>query len=102
MPVIAFVPARGGSRGIPGKNSRPFCGRPLIAWCLDALEAARGVDRIVLATDSDEIEGVARGLGLAKLEIYAFANCADVMRLVEGLPSGGGPAPWIESFGNEN
>ena len=48
MSTLAFVPARGGSRGIPGKNIRLFCGRPLIWWTLSALNRAAGIDDIVI------------------------------------------------------
>ncbi len=70
MTTIAFVPLRGGSRGIPRKNLRPFCGRPLLAWIVHALAAARRIDRVVVATDDDEIERVARALALPKVEVF--------------------------------
>jgi N-acylneuraminate cytidylyltransferase len=68
--AVAFVPVRGGSRGIPRKNVRSFCGRPLLHWCLRALQQARGIDRVVVATDSDEIAATALKSGCAKVEIY--------------------------------
>ena len=70
MTTTVFVPLRGGSRAIPGKNLRPFCGRPLMWWCLRAAQEAERVDRIVVATDSDEIEERALGFGFSKLEVY--------------------------------
>jgi pseudaminic acid cytidylyltransferase len=60
---IAIVPARGGSRRIPRKNVRPFCGRPMIAWTIDALRDSGCVDRIVVSTDDDEIAALATSLG---------------------------------------
>lgn len=58
---LAVVPARGGSKGIPRKNVRPFLGRPLIAWTIEAgLES--GV-RVVVSTDDEEIADVARSCG---------------------------------------
>ena len=53
--VTAFIPVRGGSKSIPLKNIRPFCGKPLVWWSLKALEDCAAVDRVVVATDSDEI-----------------------------------------------
>lgn len=53
--VIAFIPVRGGSKSIPLKNIKPFCGKPLVCWNIEALEACERVDEIVVATDSDEI-----------------------------------------------
>ena len=44
---IAIIPARGGSKRIPRKNVRPFCGRPMLAWSIAALQASGSVDRIV-------------------------------------------------------
>lgn len=70
MNVIGFVPARGGSRGIPGKNVRKLCGRPLVWWCLRALQECGGVDRVVLATEAPDIAACALSLGMDKLEIY--------------------------------
>lgn len=61
--AVAIVPARGGSRGIPGKNIRPLAGRPLIAWALGAIRESGAVDRIVVTTDSEEIAAVAREAG---------------------------------------
>ena len=55
MSVIAFIPARGGSKSIPGKNIKNFCGKPLIYWNLFALEKSELVDEIVVATDSEKI-----------------------------------------------
>ena len=55
MSIIAFIPARGGSKSIPGKNIKRFCGEPLIFWNLSALEQSKLVDEVVVASDSDEI-----------------------------------------------
>lgn len=68
--LIAFIPARCGSKSITMKNIRPFCGRPLIYWNLEALQHARGVDRVVVATDCQEIENTVQGFGFSKVEIY--------------------------------
>lgn len=53
--VIAFIPVRGGSKSIPLKNIKPLCGKPLVCWNIEALEACLIVDEIVVATDSNEI-----------------------------------------------
>ena len=70
MSVIAFIPARGGSKSIPLKNIKPFCGRPLLYWTARAANDAGGVDRVVVATDSERIADVARSFGLPKLTVY--------------------------------
>lgn len=61
--VLALIMARGGSKGLPGKNLREVGGRPLIAWTVDAARGARCVDRMVLSSDDNEIITVARSLG---------------------------------------
>ena len=55
MKTIAFIPVRGGSKSIPLKNIKLFCGKPLVCWNIEALEACQSVDEIVVATDSNEI-----------------------------------------------
>lgn len=60
---VAIIPARGGSKRIPRKNVRPFCGRPMLAWSIAALQASGSVDRIVVSTDDDEIADTALSLG---------------------------------------
>ena len=60
---IAIIPARGGSRRIPRKNIRPFAGRPMICWSIDAARASGCFERIVVSTDDDEIAEVARSAG---------------------------------------
>lgn len=63
-PVIyAFVFARGGSKGLPGKNIRDFCGKPLLAWSLEAAKASGLFDRLIVSTDSPEIAETARAYG---------------------------------------
>ncbi len=58
--VLAIIPARGGSKGIPRKNIRDFYGAPLIAWSIAAAQQAQSVTRILVSTDDEEIAAVAR------------------------------------------
>jgi len=71
MAVVAFIPVRGGSKSIPLKNIRSFCGKPLIYWNLKALQSAPEVGRVVVSTDSEEIERVVNGFGLSKVELFS-------------------------------
>src|SRR6185312_8054385 len=64
MPVVALIPARGGSKAIPRKNLAPLAGKPLLAYAAEAALAARSVDRVLLSTDDDEIAAAGRTLGL--------------------------------------
>lgn len=61
--ILALIPARGGSKGIPRKNIRSFAGYPLIAWSIAAAKQAACVTRIIVSTDDEEIAAVAREYG---------------------------------------
>ena len=63
MSTIAIIPARGGSKRIPRKNVRPFCGKPMIAWPIEAVLMAGVFDAVVVSTDDEEIAAVAKSLG---------------------------------------
>lgn len=60
---LAIIPARGGSKRIPRKNIKPFCGKPMIAWSIEAALASGSFDRIIVSTDDAEIAAVARTHG---------------------------------------
>ena len=61
--TIAIIPARGGSKRIPRKNIRPFCGQPMISYAITAAQAAGCFERIVVSTDDAEIAAIARHYG---------------------------------------
>lgn len=61
--VLAVVAARGGSKGLPGKNIRPLAGRPLVAWSVAAALGAECVSRVIVSTDDDRIADAARAAG---------------------------------------
>lgn len=61
--VIAVIPARGGSKGLPGKNIRPLCGKPLIVWSIETALKSRFIDEVAVSTDSQEIADIARKAG---------------------------------------
>ncbi|MEY8200018.1 MAG: acylneuraminate cytidylyltransferase family protein [Colwellia sp.] len=60
---IAIIPARGGSKRIPRKNIMDFCGKPMIAWTIEAAREAACFDRIVVSTDDEEIAAIAKEYG---------------------------------------
>jgi YrbI family 3-deoxy-D-manno-octulosonate 8-phosphate phosphatase len=64
MDILALIPARGGSKGIPRKNIRPFAGYPLIVWSIAAAKQSRQVTRVIVSTDDEEIASVAREFGV--------------------------------------
>lgn len=61
--VIALIPARGGSKGVPRKNIRPLGGKPLIAYSIETARASKLIERVVVSTDDPQIAEVARGYG---------------------------------------
>lgn len=60
---LAVIPARGGSKRIPRKNIRPFCGKPIIAWSIEAARQSGCFDCVIVSTDDAEIADVARAYG---------------------------------------
>ena len=63
LSVLALVPARGGSKGLPGKNIRPAAGRPLLDYTVAAARSSACIDRVVLSSDDEAIMRVARASG---------------------------------------
>jgi CMP-N,N'-diacetyllegionaminic acid synthase len=61
--ALGIIPARGGSKGLPGKNIKPICGKPLIAWTIEKALLSKYLDEILVTTDSTEIASVAETLG---------------------------------------
>ncbi len=101
-PVLALIPARGGSKGLPGKNLRPFAGRPLLAWSVAAAKASAHVDRTIVSSDSAEIlaagahagaESLARPAELARDETPAepvLRHALDALGIESGF------AIWLQ------
>jgi len=76
LEVLALIPARGGSKGLPRKNILDLCGKPLIAYSIEAARAARSISRVVVSTDDPEIADVARACG-AEVPFLRPASLAD-------------------------
>lgn len=70
MRLCAFIPARAGSKGIPGKNLKPFLGKPLVQWAVEAAVQAESVDSVVVSTDSSEIAALVEGIGCSKARVH--------------------------------
>lgn len=93
MTLLALIPARGGSKGIPRKNIREFCGRPLLQWSIDAALAAACVNQVVVSTDDPEIAEVAKAGGAdvpflrpAELATDTAPGIAPVLHILEKWP----------------
>ncbi len=61
--VLGLITARGGSKGVPGKNIRQISGKPLIAWTIEAGLKSKYIDRLILSSDSDQIINVSKSFG---------------------------------------
>lgn len=61
--MIAIIPARGGSKGLPGKNIKELNGKPLIAYAIEAAIESKSINRVIVTTDSEQIADVAREYG---------------------------------------
>lgn len=61
--VLAVIPARGGSKGVPRKNIRDLAGKPLIAWSIEAAKQSSYIDRVILSSEDDEIIQTATAWG---------------------------------------
>lgn len=73
---VAIIPARAGSKRIPGKNTKDFCGKPMLAYAIDACRAFGSFDRVVVTTDSSATAELARSLG-AEAPFLRSADLAD-------------------------
>ena len=85
--TLAFIPARGGSKGIPRKNVKLLGGKPLIAWTIEAAQECTEIDRVFVSTEDEEISLVAheygaeilkRPLELAGDDVPIFACCPEL------------------------
>jgi pseudaminic acid cytidylyltransferase len=99
--AVAIIPARGGSKRIPGKNIREFHGKPIIGYSIEAARQSQCFARIVVSTDDDEIAAVARRFG-AETPFMRPASLADehtgtmevVKHAVETLEQSGAAFDW--------
>jgi len=93
LSILAIIPARGGSKGIPRKNIKPLMGKPLIGWSIDAAKQASCIDHIIVSTEDQEIASVARELGAdvpfmrpADLAADDTPGIAPVLHAISQLP----------------
>ena len=93
MSVLAIVPARGGSKGIPHKNIKSLAGKPLIGWTIDSAKKSKYISQIVVSTENQKIASIAREFGAEIPFMRPAALSADdtpgievVMHALELLP----------------
>lgn len=70
MVNVAFIPVRGGSKSIPLKNIKEIYGKPLVYWTSKAANESKCIEKLIIATDSDEIKQTVYSFGFNKLEVY--------------------------------
>jgi len=70
--TIAVIIARGGSKRLPRKNLRPFCGHPLVSWAIVQAKSSRLIEEVYVSTDDDEIEEVSLKYGA---KVIRRENC---------------------------
>ncbi|AXT57342.1 acylneuraminate cytidylyltransferase [Aquimarina sp. AD1] len=70
MKTIAFIPVRGGSKSIPLKNIKEFCGKPLVYWTIKAAVETKSIDEVIIATDHEQIETEVNSFGFNKVSVY--------------------------------
>lgn len=94
--VLALIPARAGSKGLPGKNVRLLHGKPLLAWPIAAGKASRYVDKVVVSTDSEEFARIAREHGAevpilrpAELAVDTSPSSSAIVHMLDHLASRG-------------
>ncbi len=61
--ILAIIPARGGSKGVPGKNIKPILGKPLLAYTIEEAKKSKHIDRLVVSTEDEKIAKVAQDFG---------------------------------------
>lgn len=75
--IWAIIPAKGRSTRIPGKNLKDLCGKPMLAYILETAKAAKGIDRVIVTTDSEDVKRVAEQYGAEAPFIRPAALTAD-------------------------
>ena len=83
--ILAVIPARGGSKGIPGKNIKDLYGQPLISYTIQAALDCKKIDRVVVSTDSEEIAGVAKKYGADVPFLRPAALAMDTSKTIDAV-----------------
>ena len=78
--ILAIIPARAGSKGIPNKNIKLLGNKPLIAWTIHAAQKSKYIDKLIVTTDSEDIANVGRQLG-AKFPLSGLQNWQKMIHL---------------------
>ncbi|MBI4088141.1 acylneuraminate cytidylyltransferase family protein [Candidatus Kaiserbacteria bacterium] len=95
--ILAIIPARAGSKTVPGKNIKPIAGKPLIEWTIEAAKGSKHLTRVIVSTDDEEIAEVARKAGAEvpfmrpgdisqdlSTDVEFLTHALDVLKAAEG------------------
>ena len=95
--ILGLIPARGGSKGIPRKNIKEICGKPLIAWTIEAALRSQLMNQVVVSTDDKEIADISRDIETESGVLRGLMAAIDFERArIEATKSGGaGPAAVV-------
>lgn len=105
MRVIAVIPARGGSKSVPGKNIKLLSGKPLLQWSIEIGKSVAYIDRVIVSTDDEQIAKIARGCGaevysrpahLATDEALVIDALRDLIKTLRGEGENGGIMVLLE------
>jgi len=80
---LAIIPARRGSKRLPGKNTKLFLGRPLILWTIDVAMSSSSIDEIVVSSDCIDTLEIAKGAGVTELHLRSAATSSDEAKMQE-------------------
>lgn len=83
--ILAFIPARGGSKGLPGKNIRMLSGKPLIAWTIAQAKSSKYVDKTIVSTDDKKIADISRAFGAQVPFLRPKALATDNAKVIDAL-----------------
>ena len=78
MKCHAFIPARKGSKGLPGKNKKDFCGKPLVQWSIDQAKESKLFEKIIVSSDDEDVLGIAEKCGVEAVPRVADLSGDDV------------------------
>ena len=84
MASLAIIPARGGSKGLPGKNIKDFNGKPLIAWAIECALASSQIEDVVVSTDCSEIAEVSKKFG-ATVSMRPDELATDTAKVIDSI-----------------
>ncbi len=102
--IVAIIPARGGSKGIPGKNLRTLASKPLVGWTIEAARNTASINRVIVSTDDAAIESAAQSFGAevvrrpAEISGDQSASELALLHVLKALEKTGNPEPDLLVF----